>query len=219
VLAPRRFNMKRCLPLLPLLGFAPSASFVAYYLSGLGYLSPGTALIFSAAGGLLVPWAIAGLFAFVIKRPGSVRIRVFIFTLFIQGVLFFQVFPPGASASMMGLSRRLGWEFSPPELHACAQQLRQRLKSGSLVVSPMGPNDHYMVQEPACVVAIEQIPSSLRERFERVLIEQDPDNGKVRVNFALSKRTGIICDDRMTVHSFSVYSISNGVHAYQYQRQ
>lgn len=64
-----------------------------------------------------------------------------------------------------------------------------------------------------------ELPVSLRERFQKVFIQKNPDTGDDEVVFAISRGMGIICGSRKDVHDFVEYSLGEGVDAYWLQRE
>jgi hypothetical protein len=209
--------MIRSLLCLPLLGLAPLGHFLGFYLEGAGFLPRGVGFCFSAASVFVLPWVVS---AFIVlpRFKGAIRIVLFVCVLVAQGVLLFTIVPPGVTCEMMGIAYRFRRELPPDQLRACADNLRQKLRDGTLVVSDRGEYDGFPASMTAKIVADAELPVSLRGRFQRVFIQQDPVTGDEQVIFALERLKGIICDRRKHVKEFFVYSMAPGVHAYRYQR-
>ena len=211
--------VKRWLLCLPLLGLAPAGYFLGPYLEGAGLLPNGFGLIVSGGSMFVLPWIAAFCFVALLKAKMSLRILLFIPAVVFQGLFLFTFCPPAATGQTMGLAHRLGREFPAGQMRDCAGQLRLKFVNGTLKASK-SVNDNYFVgaSENALVVDDSELPVSLRGRFHGVYIEQASNTGTPQVVFALTPKTGILCDSRGRVRDFWFCSIADGVHAYRYER-
>jgi len=211
-------NSRRLLLTLPLLTLAPLGAFLGEYLDGFGLLPYGIGFVASAASMLILPWMVAALFLTVPKIKVMFRGLLFIGALGFQGLLLFALVPPGATSEMMGFAHRLRWEFSVDDLRSTAEEFRSKFESGTLEVSQEDADDYFVVFESAKCIPDAELPNSLRGRFQRVLIQQDPTEKGLQVFFALDRTRGIVCDNRKVTRGLFEYSMAEGVHAYHYQR-
>lgn len=208
--------MRRAIQFLPLLALAPLGDFLGFYLEGAGLLQPSTGFLISISSALLLPWAVAALFA-TARATWRVRLLLFIGALVVQGVLLFTIVPPGAISEMMGTAHRLRRAFPPDQMRACAATLRQKQKERALLVAQGDKVRDSLMSDKAVLVDDSELPALLRGRFDHVFIQPDEHTGEQQVYFCLNNRTGVLCDGRKHVREFFVCSMADGVHAYRYQ--
>jgi hypothetical protein len=201
-----------------LLTLAPLGAFLGEFLAGFGLLPYGVGFVASAASMLILPWMVAALFLTLPRMKIVFSGLLFVGALAFQSLLLYALVPPGATSEMMGLAHRFRWEFSVDDLRSVADQLRSRFESGTLEVSEGGAEDYYLANESAKRIPDAELPDSLRGRFQRVFIHQDPIKQEIQILFALDRIRGIVCDNRRVAHGFFEYSMAEGVHAYRYQR-
>ena len=209
--------MKRFLLCIPLLSLAPLGSFLGPYLSGLGVLTFIEGIFIASVCMLICPLIVSIVLATVAKSNWGVRLMLFVATLIVQGALLFFVGPP-ATTEMMGIAHRLRREFPTDQLRDCANQLRVKFRNGTLKLKKRGTENYFPVNDSAVEVESEELPASLRGRFQRVFIQEDPSTGDEQVIFALDPEMGIICDNEKNVREFHFYSIAEGIEAYYDQR-
>lgn len=208
---------------LPLLCTAPFLGFFAFFLMGAQFFSGGDWVTIYLMGTVILSFLIPLVLALVIKAKWYVRILLFSGLFMIQLVPMFFM-PAGATAEMMGYAFHLGHEFQVDQIRECADQLRQKKQSGTLKVIPQGTFDDVLWTENAKIVDETELPVALRGRFVRVYIRpsftsQDYRSSDDVVVFDLGKDRGIFCNDRKHISDFYVHSITDGVHAYHFQRQ
>jgi len=126
--------MKQLVWYLPLLAVAPLGAFLGPYLSGRGLWSSGTGLFLAIGCFFIVPLPVALLFSLRAKTTVERRILLFLGALGLQ-VLFIFGPSPSSSYQMLGLAHRLRREFPLAQVHDCANQLRHKLRAGTLSVS------------------------------------------------------------------------------------
>lgn len=206
--------MKRFVLLFPLLFVAPFGYFIGSWLDGVCPSLIPFGLMASAASMFLLPWFVAYLIAWKLGSSSLARSILFFSALVFQGYVIFAMVPPAATAEMMGIAHRLKSQFSSSELRYTAQQLIQKQKSGVLLTADGGQFKHFLFSEKSVFVADSEMPAAFKEKFRCIYITTN----STEVRFALNSYEGILCDKRSNVLGFFECSITNGVHAYRYQR-
>ena len=219
-------RMKRLLMYLPLLGLPVLVCFIGPYLDGLGVLS-GFGVLISLAGFLLLPCVISALFVTLVKKAHwAVRTTLFICTLVIQFFLLINFHARVYPVILLGTVTRFRHEFPPDQIRDCANQIRQKYSTGTLIAGerpnkePGGPIFFY--SPSAVVVSERELPASLRGRVKLVFIRKDDATDHTNVWFAVSNLSGIICNDRTNSPDDGHYGdsclMADGVWAYRCDR-
>jgi hypothetical protein len=130
--------MKRYLQCLPLLGLAPLAHFLGFYLAGLGVIDAGLGMFIGAIGLLPFMVVVAVVFGFVAPSSSNfVRYFAWLSAVVAQFALL-AVVPGGAQAEVMGVAHRLKREFPIAQVRECANQLLEKYQAKTLISADKG---------------------------------------------------------------------------------
>jgi len=212
--------MKRYAQCLPLLGLAPLAHFLGFYLAGRGIIDGGLGMFVGAIGLYPLILVVALVFGFVAPSSSNfVRYSSCIGAIVAQFVLVF-TFPGGAAAEVMGVAHRLKRYFPITQVRECANQPLEKYQAKTLISADRDKPQTELWSESAFAVDGSELPAPLRERFRWVQIRkvQRGFADDIVVFFFINWGQSIICDGRSFVSDTRLYSIEKGVHAYHAQR-